>query len=372
MRAQTGRRNATRSGRGTAEPLEADTIRRAPTMADVAKLAGVSVTTVSFVLNERPDTGLREETQARVRAAIAELDYRPNHQARALVLQSSATIGFIGERLGTPFAGRIISGAHDHMRAHNSLMLILDAEDEDEMAQSVEQLLARRVDGILIATDGTRTVSLPKAIHRVPAVLVNCLSPATRVPSLLPDEEEGGRAAARMLIDAGHHDLAYLAGDSKAWATQQRARGFRAEVSAAGISPREVTVRYGDYRAESGYTLCREVMGRRRAPTGLFLGNDRMAMGAFFALNELGLRVPDDVSVVGYDDEEGLASGLHPALSTIRLPFHQLGAQAARHVAERTVGSLGHRTLIRCPPVPRDSVGPPRRSVLSRGRARPA
>ena len=343
-------------------------------MADVARLAGVSVTTVSFVVNDRPDTGLRAETQNRVRAAIRQLGYRPNYQARALARSTTQTIGFVSEGLGTPYAGRIISGAHEVARAHHSMLLILDAEDEGELAECVAELLARRVDGILVATEGTKYVRLPERMPEVPSVLVNCLVVGSRVPSLLPDDEQGGRTAARMLLDAGHRDVACLAGDPEAWATKRRVKGFRAELAQAGLAVRSVPVQYGDYRAESGYRLCLALMRRRRPPTGIFLGNDRMAMGAYYALAELGLRVPADVSVIGYDDQEELADSMRPALSTIRLPFYDMGRLAVKHILEGATLSLPKRSLIDCPPVVRASVAAPRGSVgsASARRALPA
>lgn len=330
-----------------------------PTMADVARLTGVSVTTVSLVLNERRNTGLREDTKQRVRDAIAELGYRPNHQARALATRSSRTLGFVGERLGTPFAGRIISGAHDTARAEDSLLLILDADDETELAEAVNELITRRVDGILVATEGTREVRLPKTISRVPTVLVNCLMAGSPVPSVLPDEEQGGRYAAEMLIDAGHRDIGCIGGEVASWAAKRRVRGFRAGLRNAGITLRTSSLRWGDYRSPSGYALTREVMNQRRPPTALFLGSDRMALGAYFALNELGLRIPGDVSVVGYDDQEELADSVCPPLSTVRLPFYEMGSLAARHLIDGSVSTLDRQVLIGCPPVVRASVGAP-------------
>lgn len=333
--------------------------RKPPTMADVAELAGVSVTTVSFVVNDRPGTGLRPETQARVRAAVDQLGYRPNYQARALARSSTQTIGFVGETLGSPYAGRIISGAHDLARAHGSMLLILDAEDEDELAEAVGELVDRRVDGLVIAAEGTTDIRLPAAVTQVPTVLVNCMVVGGRVPSILPDDEAGGRRAARMLLDAGHVHIACLAGDPQAWATKRRVKGFRAELADAGLPPRSAPVQFGDYRAETGYELCHALMRRRRAPTGLVMGNDRMAMGAYYALAELGLRVPDDVSVVGYDDQEELADSMRPGLSTIKLPFYEMGRAAAQHLFDQTVGELPKRSFVTCPPVGRASVADP-------------
>ena len=314
------------------------------------------MTTVSLVVNERPGTGLRPETQERVRLAIRELGYRPNPHARSLVFQSSKTIGFVGERLGTPFSGGIISGAHDSARAAENLLLILDAEDDEEIAGCIDELQNHRVDGIIVATEGTRLVRLPRQIHRLPTVLVNCVVQGDWVPSIVPDEEQGGRAAARLLLQAGHRDVCYLAGDPAAWATRRRVKGFRAAFAEAGISARRVPVRYGDYRSASGYTLCRQIMESARRPTAIFCGNDRMAFGAYAALSELGLAIPDDVSVVGYDDQEELADSLHPGLTTLHLPFYEMGVLAVKHLLAGTSDALPRESLIPCPPVVRDSV----------------
>jgi len=122
---------------------------------------------------------------------------------------------------------------------------------------------------------------------------------------------------------------------------------------------------FGDYRAESGYTLCRRLLTSGPVPTALFCGNDRMAFGAYFALAELGLRVPDDVSVLGYDDQEEFAESMHPALSTIQLPYYEMGRHAVEHIVDGTVASLPKRSLTTCPPVARASVGAPRKHALS-------
>ena len=115
----------------------------------------------------------------------------------------------------------------------------------------------------------------------------------------------------------------------------------------------------GNFRADSGYDLTRRLLKRRRRPTAIVCGNDLMALGAFFAIGEHGLRIPDDVSVVGYDDLEDVAAHMQPALSTIRLPYYEMGRLAAEHLLGGTAASLPRRTLVPCPPVPRASVGPP-------------
>ena len=165
-----------------------------------------------------------------------------------------------------------------------------------------------------------------------------------------------------MLIGAGHRGIAFLAGLPGSWATRARLRGFRRALVESGIDPHSQPVRHGNFRADSGYQLAREVLAVKRRPTALLCGNDRMAMGAYLALGELGLRIPRDLSVMGFDDQDGLAADIHPALTTIRLPYYEMGAWAAGQLFPRTQAPNIGQTYLPCPVVLRDSVGPPPKS----------
>ena len=293
-------------------------------MADVARHAGVSLTTVSLV------------------------------QARSLVLKRSRTIGFVflaTDSVGSPFSGRMISGAHDGAKKADRLLLIIEIEGQSEFRDALSDLLSRQVDTIGISSDGVSELEIPVSLRQVPTVLVNCFTPRRNPPALLPDDEGGGRKAARLLLDAGHREFAYLAGSAGAWAIKRRLKGFRDELAAAGIPRSRIQVRYGNYRSDSGYELCLELGRRGPMPSGLFCGNDRMAFGAYFALSELGVRVPEDVSVVGYDDQEQFAESMYPPLSTIRLPLYEMGLHATSVISDRGVPSLPPRTFFSCPPV---------------------
>jgi LacI family transcriptional regulator len=335
---------------------------RRPTMADVAKLAGVSPTTVSLVINEKPDSGIPAQTQDRVHAAVAQLGFRPNEQARSLALRRSKTIGFIGEAIGTPYGGRTISGAHERARKQGNLLLMVDADPPHarQIGRAVDDLLERQVDSIILATEGTRRAELPEYVRRVPTVLVNCFNTGGSLPSLLPDEEAGGRSAARLLLEAGHRQITYLAGLSGSWATRRRLTGFRAQLREAAIPTADFKVLFGDFHADSGYELAQRVLAGGDIPTAFFCGNDRMALGAYFALSEHGLSIPRDVSVLGYDDQEELASDMHPALTTVQLPYYEMGRLAVEHILSGAVSKMPSRTYVACPLVLRSSVGPPR------------
>jgi LacI family transcriptional regulator len=330
-------------------------------MVDVGRLAGVSAATVSFVLNEHSGQTITAETRRRVLEAVAELDYRPNRMAQGLRTRRTATLGFVTDEIASePFAGATILGAHEVAWAQGSLLLVVNTtRDKRILRDAVEDLIDRRVDAIIFAVVGTRRIAVPDALKGVPALLLNGYMAGGLLPSVLPDEVAGERAAASMLTEAGHRRIAYLAGQSGLWPTRARLRGFREALLSAGLDPADQIVKHGNYRADSGYDLTREVIAHG-PPTAILCGNDRMAIGVYLALREAGLRVPEDVSVVGYDDQVDLAADIRPALSTIRLPYYQMGRWAAAQAVSGAVPTLPPKTYLPCPPVPRQSVGPPR------------
>lgn len=331
-------------------------------MADVGRLAGVSPTTVSFVINADGSQTISPATQQRVLDAVEQLGYRPNRAAQNLRTQHTSTIGVITDEIAVePFAGQVIAGAHDEAWSQGSMLLVVNTmRSRPVIEAAVEDLMDRQVDAIIFASAGTRRVTLPAAVTRVPTVLVSCFTAGNTIPCVLPDEVAGGRAATQLLLDAGHTRVAYLTGAPGAWATRGRLRGHREALSAAGLDPREQVVVPGNYHADSGYDLTRSLLRTPHLPTGILCGNDRMALGAYLALAEAGLRIPEDVSVVGYDDQDPLVTEIRPPLSTVRLPFYEMGRWAAGRLLSGTTGQLPPRTYLTCTPSPRRSVGPPR------------
>lgn len=334
---------------------------RRPTIADVARLAGVSSATVSFVVNGRDDERISPETKQRVLGAVEALGYRPNRAAQALRTRRTRTIGFVTDEIAVKApAGHAISGVHDVAREHGSMLLIVHAtRDRGLLARAIEDLLDRQVDAIVYAAVGTEASSLPNVARHVPFVLVNCFVADGDVPSIVPDEEAGGRAATGVVVAAGHRRIAFIAGDDRAWATGRRVAGYRSALAAAGITVDDEPILYGNFRADSGYELTRAVISRRERPTAILCGNDLMAVGAYFAVKEMGMRVPEDVSVMGYDDQEDLAADLSPPLSTVRLPFYEMGRWAAEHIVAASVDELPPMTYAKCPVVERASIATP-------------
>ena len=337
---------------------EQDTAR--PTMADVSRAAGVSPTTVSLILNGR-DGKISKATRDRVLATVADLDYRPNRAAQSLRLGKTSTIGFLTDEIAIePFSGPMIAGIHDLAWEQRSLLLMVNTtRNPTRLRMAVHDLLDRQVDALIFAAMGTRQVEFPDiGGSNVPILLVNAFTPDGHLPSILPDELAGGRAAVEHVLAMGHERIAFIAGREGAWATKMRIKGYREGLEAAGLDPDRHPIYLGNYRIDSGYELTLRVMRGKKPPTALLFGNDQMATGAYLALARMGVRIPDDVSVVGYDDEP-IAADLAPALTTVRIPFYEMGRIAAQHTLEGTIGQLPARTFEPCTIIHRSSTNPP-------------
>jgi LacI family transcriptional regulator len=170
----------------------------------------------------------------------------------------------------------------------------------------------------------------------------------------------GGRAAARIVINAGHTRVAYLTGVPGAWATRARLRGYREELRQSGIDPQAQIVCAGNYQADSGYDLTLQLLRGPNRPTAILCGNDRMAVGALMALREKGVDVPGEMSVVGYDDQDAIVTRISPAITNVRLPFYDMGRWAAERMFGAGLQGLAPRTYLPCVPVLRESVAPPK------------
>lgn len=330
-----------------------------PTSADVARLAGVSPTTVSLVLSGKA-ARISEGTKTRVLDAVETLGYRPNRAAQGLRRGRSSTIGLITDQIAAqPFSGPIVAGAHDVAWERGQMLIMVNATlNARRIEAAVDNLLDQQVDAVLFAAIGTREIRLPQQVHRVPTVMVNAFSRDRDLPAIVPDEPAGARALADHVLALGHRHIAMLAGGRSAWATGVRVHATRQAMQAAGLRPDPTRLFYGNYRFDGGYELAQEAMRRTPRPTALLCGNDQMAAGAYLALARMGLRVPDDVTVVGYDDEP-LAGILDPPLTTVRLPFYELGRLGASLLLDGPGRPAAAHHVVDCPVVIRASSAPP-------------
>ncbi len=333
-----------------------------PTMRDVAALAGVSQSTVSFVINDRHEMRIAQDTRQRVLDAVAELGFRPNLNARALRARRTHTLGMLTDEIASSaFAGQVVLGAQQVAWTNDRLLLLINTGGDTQFeTAAVDLLLDRRVEGLIYAAQSARRVRVPERVRAVPMVLVNCYAaPHDRLPAIVPSEVYGGYLATRAVLDAGHRNIVFLAGDYPSWATRMRTRGMRRALRDAGVAFREDSVLYGDYVPSSGYDRIKQVIGRpkRRRPTAVLCANDRVAMGVLFGLHELGLEVPNEMSLVGYDDQEFLADSVYPALTTVRLPHYEMGIEGVRSILRLMDGeSLPARRWLKGQLVVRDSI----------------
>lgn len=305
-------------------------------MKDVARAAGVSSTTVSFVLNDVAGVSISSETRARVLATVQDLNYRPNAAAAVLRTNRSHSIGFITDFIASsPFAGDIIDSAQRAAWKRGQLLTIINTGNDDVVTEAaINMLVERRVDGIIYSSLGHRRYQPPDILREVPSVLLNCAAPDQSYPSVVPNEVQGGYQATEALLARGHRCIAFLNMniDPEEPPAKGRLIGYRTALAAYEVpfDPALVFARGADI--EDGYQATRTLLGSGLTPTGIFCGTDRMAMGAYYAAAEYGLSVPHDVSIVGFDDQQLIAANLHPPLSTVALPFAALGRWAVEYL----------------------------------------
>lgn len=332
-----------------------------PSMSDVAKLAEVSRTTVSFVINDVPNANIPPETQARVWAAVEELGYRANAMAKGLRTSRSNVLGFITDDIDTTtFAIDIIKGAQHTALKYDKMLLLVDTEGNPEVEKTVFEMMIRwQVEGIIFATSYHRSVNPAIDLHYLPSVLVDCFTPDGLLPSVIPDEVQGGRLATETLLRKGHRRIGFINGLAHFSASQGRLEGYKQALAAYGIPFDSDLVRDGNWWQASGYDQTKALMQLADRPTALFCANDFMAMGAYDALRELKLAIPNDVAVIGFDNREVVAAHLHPPLTTIALPYREMGEWAVEHLIKHTDQnntSKPERVLLACPLIERKSI----------------
>lgn len=336
-------------------------VRRRTTMTQVAKRAGVSQATVSFVLNDRQDIAISAATRARVLQAAKELNFRPNRAAQALRSNRSFTIAVVTDRVvAEPYAGQIILGIQQTVQPAGYLCFVIEtAHTPDDGAQAVRNLLAQGVAGIVYAAPSPEAIAVVTAPDDARTVFVNCWpEQAADAAVVLADEYGGGLAVAQAVFRAGHRRVAFLGGPRDEYACGERERGFLDAARAAGIPADTLTRAYGTYHISSGYDLTLKTLDTPTRPTALVCGNDRMAVGALMALGSLGLRCPDDVSITGFDNQPDVADQVHPALTTVALPHFEMGRIAG---AQLVAGEIQPgRQLVPCEYIPRESLKPAR------------
>jgi LacI family transcriptional regulator len=336
------------------------------TIKDVARLAGVSFKTVSRVINRSPH--VKDEVRQRVLRAADSLEYRPHHHARHMRTQRSKVFAFLGDEIATtPFANQIILGAQETALQQEMLLLTFNTGGVPAVEEAAVQMaLERGVEGIIFAAMYHRAVQVPKDAFRLPLVLVDCVAPDCSVRSVVPDEVKGGFSATKFLLEKGHRRIAMINADKKYPAAKGRLQGYRQALHKFGVKAEPELVRTGGWWQDDGYEHTLALLERKQIPTAIFCASDRIAIGAYDALKEKGFRIPEDISVVGYDNQEILAAHSRPPLTTIRIPYFEMGSWAVDQLLDAKSKEI-EPTLapvrLECPLVSRASVCRPRQSV---------
>lgn len=297
------------------------------TLKDVARLAGVSAVTVSNVLNNRPNVS--KTTRKRVQEAIKEVGYTANLAARGLASGRTNTIGMLLPDVSTQWVGEIVRGASEEARSYGMEMIISTASD---LARERNQVafLQSITDGLLLIVPRSGDDALMATEEAgVPVVVIDHRGNKIMLPSVDVDNYSGARHAVEYLLSLGHTRIGFVVGDKGYGAATARLKGYREALLNAGIFFDKDLVVYGDFMQTSGFAAGRKLVSLTEPPTAILASNDLMAFGVMEAVREHGHRVPDDVSVMGFDDIP-MASQVYPPLTTMRQPLYEMGAAAAR------------------------------------------
>jgi LacI family transcriptional regulator len=317
------------------------------TLLQVAQRAGVSRSTASFVLAGRHvDMRISEDARQRVLRAAQELDYRPNLMARSLRTKVTRTVALVSDTLASdPYAGRAIQGCLAAAFAHGHLLFIGETEGDPVVeAKLISDFLDRQVDAFVYASMFTRYVRVPKLLRDRPVALLNCLTRAAHPAqhAVIPDELAAGFTAARTLLDAGHRSGIHLVGNvaGRVVAARERLAGIKEGLGEAGA--RLAAPIDCEWWPDSAYDAVSRALRDGLRPRALICLNDRIALGAYQALRAAGRVIPDEVSVLSFDDSD-LAAWLRPQLTSISLPHYELGWQAVEKLLGPSTDPAVHR-----------------------------
>lgn len=334
------------------------------TIKDVAKTAEVSISTVSHVINET--RFVSDELRERVLNAMEQLNYHPNALARSLRLGETKTIGLIIPDNSNPYFAEIARTIEDIGYKNGYSVILCNSDGNlDKEAAYINMLITKQVDGVILISAGYQQEHLLELREfGIPFVVSDRdISPAL-ADLVLVNNEQGGYDATRYLIGLGHRNIACITGPSDITPSADRVHGYRRALTGAGIYIREDYIVSGDFRYHSGQTAMMKLLQVDELPTAVFVCNDVMAIGALRALRNANLRVPDDISIVGFDDIP-LASEITPALTTIAQPILEMATLSAdlliSQIQEESARDETRRTVLDTRLIVRDSCAPYRK-----------
>ena len=322
--------------RGNRSKLAAPAAGGKVTLEMVAQMAGVSPSTVSRILNGT--AVVSDDKRQAVDHAIATLGFVPNPVARGLAGGRPLSVGVVTQAIDSPFYGGALRGIEDELSgAGYSPLFVSGHWNAAHEANCIDVLRSRRVDGIIVLTGRLSDTALSTLAQSMPVVVTGRKLKAPGLASLSFDNFEGGRLATEHLLQLGHRRIGFISGDARHPDTKERQRGYRAALEAAGVTPDPALVVPGRYTEDSGRLAVEQLLDSGAPFSALFAANDQMAFGAALGLHRRNLHVPQDVSLVGFDDVSSALFSI-PPLSTVHHPVHELGQIAARAMLQLLAG----------------------------------
>jgi DNA-binding LacI/PurR family transcriptional regulator len=317
------------------------------TIRDVAERAGVAVSTVSAVINSTAPTS--DATRHRVEQAIVELGFEPDGNARNLRRQRAYAVGLMVPDVTNPFFILVARGVEDVLRDHDTMLVLCSTDFEPEREAHYARLLrARRLDGVIHDSGlGVVSTALRELAEANRVVLVDERIPGLELPFVGSDNRRAARIGANHVLDQGHRKVAVVSGPKALWTAEQRLAGYREALVAHGVNPDQVPVVAGDYREESGRAAAAKLLGVPESdrPTAILAANDLMAVGVLQYCLTNGIGVPEQVSIIGFDDIP-ISSLVSPGLTTMRQPAHEMGRTAAEILLSYLAGEEPVRSSV--------------------------
>lgn len=311
----------------------------AATIKDIARETGLSLATISKYIN---GGNLREKNRVAIERAIKKLDYHVNEYARGLKSKKSRTVGMVLPELSNLFNMKIVSVIERILQEQGYSVIICDSQNNlEQEARSVEFLLSKQVDGIINIPMGNSSSHLAPAVERqIPILLLD--RPLDKlndvVSCVLIDNQRAARMAVRRLLDAGHRSIGVVVGPAGVYTAEMRLKGYREALEEYGIPFEERLAARASLTVEGGYRQMRRLLKESKDMTAVFVTNYEMTLGALIALNKEGVQIPQELSIVGFDNIMDLSRVFRPSLTIVSQPMEQIGVQAARLMLERLSG----------------------------------
>lgn len=303
------------------------------TMKDIARIAGVSTSTVSHVINN--SRYVSEEMREKIMAVVRDLDYQPSALARSFKLKETKTIGMLVTASNNPFFAEIVAAVERYCSRQNYQLILANTEgDQARLQKSLQMLLQKQVDGLLLMCSDTHLSEQIELSLNIPAVIMDWWPTELNADKIVENSEFGGYLATKTLIQHGHHEIAIITGNLQKPLALNRLNGYKKAMAEAGFVVREEWIIESHFNFQGGIEGMEKLFRLDKCPTAVFACSDSIAIGVYQTAWRHGLRIPQDISVIGYDNI-ALAEFLSPPLSTIHQPKNRLGKLAVETLLER-------------------------------------